>query len=532
MDTGSPEVAEPTTGGPASHPWRGPGLATALVLLALGLLYWPSVHYLLGLWSDLSVRAYGHGFLVLAISGYLIWSDRRALAALQPRPDYRGLIPVAGLGLLWMLAAVVDVQSVQLVVMVPLLLATVWTTLGPAVARRLLFPIGYLLFAIPVWEPILGPLQDFTTAVVFAAIRGVGVPALLSGHDIILPAGQFTIEAACSGLRYLLAALTLGTLYAYINYTRLSTRLLVVAISAAAAILANLARVFIVVYLGYLTDMQHPWVHDHLNLGWMLFGGLVLVLLVIDVAIHRRRSGGPSAPSAPPPHSRPTIPSASPPPSAPSPTSAGRWPTATVSILLALAVGPALAYAVKSRPAPPSVQLSAPAAVAPWSGPFPAGDGWRPHFPGAAANVNRRYTRDGAAVRLYIGYYPHQEQGRELVNDTNSLGDGRLWEVDRRTQPPHTLTTVPAIESVLISPDGRRRLAWHWYRVAGRDLTEPYRAKLWQLWGLLSGRPEAALVAIATDYPAQGLQAARTRLEAFVQAMGPAIPAALGEPRD
>ena len=44
---------------------------------------------------------------------------------------------------------------------------------------------------------------------------------------------------------------------------------------------------FIVVYVGYTTEMKHPWVSDHLMLGWYLFGGLVAILLFLDARFYR-----------------------------------------------------------------------------------------------------------------------------------------------------------------------------------------------------------------------------------------------------
>ena len=71
--------------------------------------------------------------------------------------------------------------------------------------------------------------------------------------------------------------------------TPCARRLVVVLIAAAAAVLGNMVRVFIVVYLGYATDMQHPLIRDHLALGWYLFGGLVVILLFLDARLQRHR---------------------------------------------------------------------------------------------------------------------------------------------------------------------------------------------------------------------------------------------------
>lgn len=68
--------------------WHFVGPSVVVLLLLTLVLYQHTVLYLTGLWNQLDVGEYAHGYLVLAISGYLIFNNRRALFALQPRPAY------------------------------------------------------------------------------------------------------------------------------------------------------------------------------------------------------------------------------------------------------------------------------------------------------------------------------------------------------------------------------------------------------------------------------------------------------------
>ncbi|MGB7930723.1 MAG: exosortase A, partial [Gammaproteobacteria bacterium] len=271
--------------------WRGAGVAVSLLLVVVMVLYRDTVLYLAGIWNQWKIGEYGHGYLVLAISLYLVYCQRRVLAGLIPCPSVTALPAIAAAALLWLAATLVDVLSLQSVALLLLVLTVIWAVLGPRITRHLLLPILFIGFALPVWSPLAVLLQEVTADVVFWLARLGGVPVMREEHVLILPSGQLAIEEACSGLRYLLAALTLGVLYAYLNYSRLRTRVLVVLVAASAAILANILRVFIVVYLAYVTRMQHPLVSDHLSFGWMLFGGLVFLLLVLDLGLSRSGAG-------------------------------------------------------------------------------------------------------------------------------------------------------------------------------------------------------------------------------------------------
>ena len=57
--------------------WRIAGFSVSVLLLLLLVMYHETVLYLVGLWSQLKVGDYGHGYMVLAISGYLILRNLR-----------------------------------------------------------------------------------------------------------------------------------------------------------------------------------------------------------------------------------------------------------------------------------------------------------------------------------------------------------------------------------------------------------------------------------------------------------------------
>jgi exosortase A len=234
-------------------------VAVSLLLVVVLVFYRDTVFYLAGIWNEWKIGEYGHGYLVLAISLYLVYHQRRILAGLTPCPSFTALYALAAAGLVWLAATLVDVMSLQSVALLLVVLSVIWATLGQRITRRLLLPVLFIGFALPVWSPLAVVLQEVTADVVFWMTRLSGVPVMREEHVLILPSGQLSIEQACSGLRYFLAALTLGVLYAYLNYSRLRTRVLVILVAAGAAILANILRVFIVVYLAYETRMQHPW---------------------------------------------------------------------------------------------------------------------------------------------------------------------------------------------------------------------------------------------------------------------------------
>lgn len=474
----------------AKYAWRLAGPSVVVLLLLTLAFYQRTVLYLTSLWNQLDIGEYAHGYMVLAISAYLIFNNRQTLSTLTPCPEYRALIAVVAASMLWMVSALVDVQMLQAVGLLLLVLALVWTVLGNQVMRVLAFPVLFIGFAIPVWFPLSPVLQNLTADSVFWAIRLLSIPALRQDNMIVLPAGTLSIEEACSGLRYLLAALTLGTLYAYMNYSGLRARLMVVLVAAGSAVVANMLRVFIVVYLAYTTDMQHTLVQDHLSLGWYLFGGLVAILLFLDARLHR---GQPRVePGGPDNHHEAT------------PMICKRsflyYCMLVAGISLLVFAAPAVVYQVNHQSAGqvenavPGLPLEADG----WSSFIAGSDDWMPVYHGAV-NQKQFYQKDNNEVALYMGYYPIQSQGEELINDLNHVSNNDVW---RTVYPGVRLQSIgnrQVREQLLVNSAKQQRLVWYWYNIAGKVTTNRYEAKVLQVLGLLTGKPWAFVVAVTSE---------------------------------
>jgi len=486
--------------------WCYACLSLAGLLLLIMVYYHETVANVLAKWNQLQHGEYAHGYLVLAISLYLVFMKRKQLAALRPCGSSPALIAVAVSSLLWLVAAVVDVQMVQALALLMLLMSVIWAVTGHRIARQLLLPVFFLGFALPVWSPLSPLLQELTADVVFWLTRAAGVPAMRLDNMIVLPAGRLSIEEACSGLRYLLAALTLGVLYAWLNYPGTGARILVVVIAAAAAVVSNIVRVFIVVYLAYTTDMQHPWVSDHLAFGWWLFGGMVVLLIVIDTVLSRYTV------------SRPDVNPAAVAAAAEPACSHGVLYRAGVLVLAATLVlsGPVIGSLLERQgDTGPFREIELPVGTQGWSGPVATTDNWMPQYHGAATHKHA-YHRNGRTVLLYIGDYPVQSQGSELISDLNSISDESLWRLQYAHGRPVAQGERKLLEQRMSSVDGQQRLVWYWYRVAGVSTSSEYMAKLLQVYGLLAGRPEAAVVAVATDIGGDE-QDSRQQLKEFIE---------------
>ena len=497
--------------------WRIAGPVSAALLLLTFVLYQQSVLYLTGKWNEFETGDYGHGYLVLLISAYLIFYNRQRLAALTPCPEYRAILVVLMVSALWLMAALVNIEILQALGLLLLALSILWALLGTPIIRILVFPVLYISFAIPIWFPLSPLLQEFTADVVFWVIRLLEIPALRIENMIVLPSGRLSVEESCAGLRYLMAALTLGTLFAYLNYASLQARLIVVLVFAGTAVLANLLRVYIVVYLAYTTDMQHPYVQDHLALGWYLFAGLVAALLIIDTLLHRRRL-----------HNSKATPDATPDTIVYKQGACNKGKSQFVvmvmTAVLLIAAGPAIIFWTNNQPQPASYLLPSKLSLntEEWSVMDGKEDDWLPQYRGAIDYKIVFQDKSSREIYLYMGMYPVQTQGEELISSLNKISDDEFWRTGYQRALLKEINGHRVLEQLLQNNAGNQRLVWYWYHVAGQGTVNKYQAKALQVLGLLNGKRQASIIAIAArldDEP----ENTRKILAKFAAEMGPSL---------
>ena len=166
--------------------WAWAALGLALVGASAGLLHRGAIVAAAATW--ISSPTYGYGMLVPPVVAFLIWRQRAELRRIAPQPWPWGLILIGGAALVATIGQVVSALVVEQLALVALLQAATLTLLGPAVFRRLAFPLFYLYLAVPLGAGLIAPLQEFTARFAVGLLDLLGVPARLDGLLIQFPA--------------------------------------------------------------------------------------------------------------------------------------------------------------------------------------------------------------------------------------------------------------------------------------------------------------------------------------------------------
>ncbi|MBU8536714.1 exosortase A [Falsiroseomonas tokyonensis] len=276
--------------------WALPLAGLGLGLLALGLLFRAEVEAAVATWDRSA--AYGHCWLVLPIAAWLAWQRRARLVQLRPAPSLVLALPALGAALAWLVAERLGIMEGRQFALVGLAWVLVLAVLGWRIALAMAAPLAYLIFLVPFGEFATPFLQDVTLRMILAGLRLLGIPFYADGLVIEIPAGTFLVAEACAGLRFLIATIAFGALYALVMFRSPGRRLLVLLLAVVVPILANGIRALGIVLLGHHLGSAEAAAADHLIYGWVFFS-VVLLLLVLAGLPFRQDASVPVA-SAPP----------------------------------------------------------------------------------------------------------------------------------------------------------------------------------------------------------------------------------------
>ena len=393
--------------------WRRAALPAGIGVLLLGTLFHHEVLAAIQTWN--ASTAYNHCFLVIPIALYLLWDRRFDLAGIPPRPMPAAVLLGLPLALVWLLAERLGIMEGRQLVAISFVELLLLAVLGRRLWWAMAGPLLYLYFLVPFGEFLTPSLQDFTTGFIRHGLDLLGIAAYIDGYTIEIPQGTFFVAEACAGLRFLIASIAFGCLYALLMYRSPARRALFVLVSVIVPIIANGFRGLGIVYLGYLLNSAQAAAADHIIYGWLFFSAVILVLILLGLPFREDNTPTRSA----------TPPSA---PSGASPTMRGVMAIALAMVIVA-ALSPTLAAALTIATATPA---SAPPAIEIGSGCTVQVIGTTGLLP--PSSRTQRVTCDGLAMDMSwqvfsprITAAPLMAERRRLVMRAETEGREEHW---------------------------------------------------------------------------------------------------------
>lgn len=444
--------------------------AFTLTLAVFFSIVWPSIAEMELLWRR--SETFMHCYLILPIFIWLVWRRKSHL----PTKAYY-FSPIAALAalaslLLWLSAYLVDVSFIAHLSIIVFCQCVVWACFGKTLFKALRFPLLYLYFLVPFGEAINPILQDITAYLTVAMLNSAGIPVFREGLYLHTAFGLFEVAVACSGLNFLISALALACLYAYLTYNKLVKQLSFVLLTVLLSIFANSIRAFLLIYIAKITDFNYGFGDDHYYYGWLVFFIVTFLMFWLGGYFADK------TPSVDHPYT-PDIADEKP---------FNRVQTAFTLVILTVTLFSSalirfnLPLTEVIAAAQPSPQILLPRQQQPSDWGITFNDGLQRDM----------LVLDNGVEVLHASYASRQDQG-EMISWHNRLFDRDGWTIVRRT----SIGTGWQNQAELLflrDNRGRSRAVLYTYRIGELNLIRPELVKIAQLVDLLSMQQQGASV--------------------------------------
>jgi exosortase len=243
-------------------------------------------------WSDPN---YGHGFFVPLFVGYVLWSERDRWNAQPFRPNNFGfaiMLFAIGLRILGMLGAELFVARLSLLILIS---GIVVFLAGRQALRSVAFPVGYLLFMIPlpaiVYYQLTLPLQLWASRLAATGLVALGIHTVRAGNLLFLPNCTLNVVEACSGIRSLLSLLAAAVAYGYLAEESTWKRTVLAIASIPVAIATNGLRLVATGVLSYFfgPSVDSGVVHVALGLGFFALAFVSILVIHKILGLHLKQ---------------------------------------------------------------------------------------------------------------------------------------------------------------------------------------------------------------------------------------------------
>jgi exosortase len=233
-------------------------------------------------WND---ENYSHGLIVPFVIGFLYWTRRGRLREIPESPSYWGwTVFLTGL-LLYVAGRFAAEYYLTRVSFLVLFTGIVLVFHGTGALKFFLPGVVLFLMAIPlpyiIYDKIAFPLKLLASRLAGIFLEVCGVPVFREGNIIHLPSLTLSIEDACSGLRSLMAFLTIGVIVLLFSATRKRWNIFFLVMTVVVAILANVLRIVVTGLLSAYYNRNFAEGFYHAFSGWLIFmTGLSILALI------------------------------------------------------------------------------------------------------------------------------------------------------------------------------------------------------------------------------------------------------------
>ena len=249
---------------------------------------WPSWCSMVYEWYYTS--DYSHGFLVIPATILFLWMRRDSYPGTSYKLDWVGLFPILLYGMFRVFAGRLYMDPLDAAAIFFWILSIVWFFYGWRVFLWALPSLCFLVFMFQLpWRfdvLLRNHLQLFAAHSAAALLTLVGEAAVPIKNTIRLSTTELGVEAACSGLRFLMSVFAIAFATVLLMRRPWWQNILIFAIAAPLALFVNAVRIAITgILLVHFNDMVSGWAAEGQSVGAVAdtYAGYIAIVLALGL---------------------------------------------------------------------------------------------------------------------------------------------------------------------------------------------------------------------------------------------------------
>lgn len=415
-------------------------------------------------------ETFAHGYLILPIVIWIFWQKKQLLKKSVLAPTWLPMPFFIGATAIGLLGYAADADIASQLAAIFSVIFLIWLLVGNALVWQLKFPLFYLFFMVPMGENVIPWLQHVTAWFTVSLLKLNGIPVFNDGLYIQIPSGTFEVAVACSGIRYLIASVAIGTLFAYLSFNSFKKQILFTIFATLLSIVANGVRAYGIVAIAYYSDMKYAVGVDHIIYGWLFFGVITLLMFYVGGKFSDKEDIGNDIPLVHSASKNPPI----------------RWMMAIVLTIFALQIALYSQIKITSIPLSPL-----PAIITSTQYTSSEDKDWGIIF---NTSVQKSMVISKQGLTIFRAVYAQKQNKGELINWDNKVYNPKRWSI--KTSKTMMICQHKAVVLLLHDSIGRERLVAYWYKIDDHFYVSKLKIKLAQaLKTLISPRSTAEIMA-------------------------------------
>lgn len=231
------------------------------------------------LWS--TTDTYMHGWFVIPLAAIMAKNKPVPRIESSPAPMWQVFMMVLAWSAVLVIGRLAMLNVVQQLALISLIPMMVIFYGGWRVAWHYRAPLILVFFCIPFGDFLIPWLQSVTADMAMFLLHATDVSVVRNGWYISIPAADFRVAEACSGINFLISTFTVSIFYSFTYMTQLHKRVTFIALGLLVPLIANGVRVYLIIMIAHWGNVEAATGFDHLVYGWIFFFIILAALFTI-----------------------------------------------------------------------------------------------------------------------------------------------------------------------------------------------------------------------------------------------------------